>query len=42
MEKDKYYGIPLLWKRVLVGTWVKGGIREEGYKDLYKWMDQRK
>ena len=42
MEKKEEYGVPWLWKRVSFGTWVKDRIREEGYKDLYKWLDQRK
>ena len=42
MEKKKEYGVPWLWKRVPFGTWVKGGVREEGYKFLYKCLDQRK
>jgi len=24
MEKKEEYGVPWLWKRVPVGTWVKG------------------
>jgi len=24
MEKDEEYGVPRLWKRVPVGTWVEG------------------
>jgi|TARA_Y100000294_G_C8335504_1_gene248487 hypothetical protein len=39
MEKKEEYGVPWLWKRVPVGTWVKGGKRVEGYKDLNKWLD---
>ena len=25
MEKDKEYGVPWLWKRLPVGTWMKSG-----------------
>ena len=39
MENKEEYGVPWLWKRVPVGTWVKGGKRVEGYKDLNKWLD---
>ena len=33
MEKDKRYGVPWLWKRVPVGTWVKGWL--VGRKTLF-------
>jgi len=39
MEKKEEYGVPWLWKRVPVGTWVKVRIVKEDYKDLYKWLD---
>ncbi len=42
MEKKEEYGVPRLWKRVPVGTWVKGKFGKEDFKDLYKWLDQRK
>ena len=42
MEKDKEYGVPWLRKRVSFGTWVKDRVREEGYIDLHKWLDQLK
>jgi hypothetical protein len=42
MEKETEYGVPLLRKRVPVGTWMKVRIIKEDYKDLYKWLDQRK
>ena len=34
MEKDYEYGVPWFWKRVSVGTWVKGGSRQRGDKVL--------
>ena len=33
MEKKEEYGVPWLWKRVPVGTWVKGGILERSRRD---------
>ena len=41
-ERKRSVGVPRLWKRVLVGTWVKNGVIEESYRDLYIWLDQRK
>jgi hypothetical protein len=30
MEKKEEYGVPWLWKRIPVGTWVKGDCRQIG------------
>ena len=38
MEKKEEYGVPWLWKRVPVGTWVKG---VSWLSDYYGWTKNK-